>query len=72
VGAVLARAGEIAANAPLSVRALKRVVHAGAALPLAEAMEVELEAYNGLFTTEDRREGVGAFNEKRTPRFSGR
>jgi enoyl-CoA hydratase len=72
VGAVLARAGEIAANAPLSVRALKKVVHAGAALPLAEAMEVELEAYNGLFTTEDRREGVGAFNEKRTPRFSGR
>ena len=70
--AALAQARQIAANAPLSVKALKQVVHAGAALPLAEAMEIELEAYNRLFTTEDRHEGVRAFNDKRTPRFSGR
>jgi enoyl-CoA hydratase/carnithine racemase len=32
----------------------------------------EIEAYNRLVTTEDRLEGVRAFNEKRKPRFRGR
>lgn len=72
VEAVLAQAVQIAANAPLSVKALKHVVHAGASLALPEAMEVELQAYNQLFTTDDRHEGVGAFNDKRTPQFKGR
>ena len=35
-------------------------------------MAVEIEAYNHLIPTEDRREGVLAFNEKRPPRFKGR
>ena len=69
---VLAVAGEIAAKAPLSVRALKHVVHEGANMDLAAAMEMELSAYNRLFTTADRREGVASFNEKRTPNFGGR
>jgi enoyl-CoA hydratase len=67
----LERAARIAANAPLSLRALKRVVRSGAAVPLAEAMALELEEYNRLFVTADRREGVSAFNEKRPPRFNG-
>jgi enoyl-CoA hydratase/carnithine racemase len=69
---VLEVAGRIAANAPLSVRGLKRVVRGGAALELGDAMELELAVYNHLFTTEDRREGVAAFNEKRPPEFRGR
>jgi enoyl-CoA hydratase len=68
---VLAVAGEIAAKAPLSVRALKHVVREGASMDLAAAMELELSAYNRLFKTEDRREGVASFNEKRTPAFKG-
>ncbi len=32
----------------------------------------EIEAYNRLVPTEDRREGISAFNEKRKPRFKGR
>jgi enoyl-CoA hydratase/carnithine racemase len=68
---VLAVAGEIAAKAPLSVRALKHVVREGAAMDLAAAMELELSAYNRLFKTADRREGVASFNEKRTPAFRG-
>ncbi len=68
---VLERARIIASKAPLSVRALKRVVHGGAALPLDQAMDLELEAYNQLFRTEDRREGVAAFNEKRPAVFRG-
>jgi enoyl-CoA hydratase len=64
-------ASMIAANAPLAVKALKRVVRAGAAMPLDQAMEMELAEYNRLFTTADRREGVAAFNEKRAARFTG-
>ena len=69
---VLAVAAEIASKAPLSVRALKHVVHEAHHLDLAAAMEVELSAYNRLFKTADRREGVASFNEKRTPTFEGR
>jgi enoyl-CoA hydratase/carnithine racemase len=70
--AVLETAKRIAANAPLSVRALKRVVHEGYGRDLAAAMEMELSAYNRLFKTADRREGVASFNEKRTPVFEGK
>jgi enoyl-CoA hydratase/carnithine racemase len=68
---VLGVAAEIASKAPLSVRALKHVVREGASMDLAAAMELELSAYNRLFKTADRREGVASFNEKRTPAFRG-
>lgn len=68
---VLERARVIAGKAPLSVRALKTVVRGGAALPLDQAMELELTEYNRLFRTADRREGVAAFNQKRTAVFRG-
>ncbi|ACG79431.1 enoyl-CoA hydratase/isomerase family protein [Phenylobacterium zucineum HLK1] len=69
---VLEVAGTIASKAPLSVRGAKRVVHGGQDLDLARAMDLELEVYNHLFTTHDRREGVAAFNEKRAANFEGR
>ena len=69
---VLAVAAQIASRAPLSVRGLKRVVHGGQDLDLKRAMDLELTIYNSLFTTEDRREGVASFNEKRTPSFQGK
>jgi enoyl-CoA hydratase len=68
---VLERARVIAGKAPLSVRALKKVVRGGAALPLDKAMALELVEYNRLFKTKDRREGVAAFNQKRTAVFKG-
>jgi enoyl-CoA hydratase len=71
VAETLERAKLIASKAPLSVRALKAVVRTGAVLPLAAAMDLELSEYNRLFTTQDRREGVAAFNQKRPPQFRG-
>jgi enoyl-CoA hydratase/carnithine racemase len=65
-------AGQIASRAPLSVKGLKRVVHEGQDLDLARAMDLELAIYYELFKTEDRREGVASFNEKRTPVFKGK
>ena len=74
-GALLAQAvetaGRIAANAPLAVRAAKRAVDGGAALPLPKAMDLELECYETLVSTHDRLEGVRAWNEKRKPVFKG-
>ncbi|WP_293898379.1 enoyl-CoA hydratase-related protein [Phenylobacterium sp.] len=69
---VLVVAAQIASRAPLSVRGLKRVVHGGQDLDLKQAMDLELTVYNQLFTTQDRREGVASFNEKRSPAFEGR
>jgi len=62
----------IAENAPISIRQAKRSIHHGLSLSLADGMLFEIEAYNRMIPTEDRREGVAAFNEKRKPRFEGR
>jgi enoyl-CoA hydratase/carnithine racemase len=62
----------IADNAPVSVRQAKHAIHSGMQMDLASAMMFEIEAYNRMVPTEDRREGVRAFNEKRKPRFKGR
>ena len=62
----------IADNAPISVRQAKHAIHFGMQMDLASAMMFEIEAYNRMVPTADRREGVSAFNEKRKPRFIGR
>lgn len=67
-----AEAEAIAANAPLSVRAGKRVIDRGAQLPLAEGLGLEQDTLVELFRSEDAREGVRAFLAKETPRFAGR
>ncbi len=68
----LATADEIAANAPLSVRQAKKSIHYGLQMDLATGYRFEIEAYNRLVDTEDRHEGVRAFNEKRKPVFRGK
>ena len=62
----------IADNGPISIRQAKHAIHYGMQMDLASGMMLEIEAYNRMVPTEDRREGVAAFNEKRKPRFSGR
>ena len=68
----LETAAAIAANAPLAVRQAKKAIHQGAQTDLTRGLWLEVEAYNRLVITEDRVEGVAAFNEKRTPKFQGR
>jgi len=70
--AVMATAERIAGNAPLSTRQIKQSVSVGSQMDLSSALMFEIEAYNRLVPTEDRREGVAAFNEKRKPVFTGR
>ena len=68
----LETAKAIAENAPLSVRQAKKSVHYGLQTDLLTGYRFEIEAYNRLVDTEDRREGVKAFNEKRKPVFKGK
>lgn len=67
----LETAETIAGNAPLSVRQVKKSVRYGGQMELRTALRFEVEAYNHLIDTEDRMEGVLAFNEKRKPNFKG-
>ena len=68
----LATAQAIAENAPLSVRQAKKSIHYGLQMDLLTGYRFEIEAYNRLVDTSDRREGVKAFNEKRKPKFEGK
>ncbi|MDE2006374.1 MAG: enoyl-CoA hydratase/isomerase family protein [Rhodospirillales bacterium] len=67
----LATAARIAANAPISVRQIKQSVNYGLNMDLGSGMMFEIEAYNRMVPTEDRREGIRSFNEKRKPVFKG-
>jgi enoyl-CoA hydratase/carnithine racemase len=66
-------AAEIAANAPLSLAGNKRVLRALRAHPLPRELERELvDLRESCFRSQDLREGVRAFAEKRRPRWRGR
>lgn len=68
----MAIARRIAQNAPLSVRAIKRLVRTGLEMPLDKALQAEYHVFGLLRDTEDRLEGRRAFQEKRAPVYRGR
>lgn len=72
VKGALAIADRIASNGPISVRQAKQAIHRGLQMSLADGLAFEIEAYNRLVSTADRREGVLAFNERRKPEFQGK
>jgi enoyl-CoA hydratase/carnithine racemase len=69
--AAIALAAEIAANAPTAVRMAKWALEVGADLSLEAAMEVEDQAWRRAVLSEDRREGIAAWVEKREPHWPG-
>ncbi len=65
-------ADAIAKNGPIAVRQAKKAVAWGSEIDLETGMRLSIEAYNITINTEDRLEGVRAFNERRPPEFQGR
>jgi enoyl-CoA hydratase len=72
VDAALELAARIAALPPLAVRAAKAAVLAAHEHPLQAGLAHERDAFFRLFDTDDQAEGMAAFTEKRSPRWSGR
>ena len=64
-------ARKIAAGPPIAVRLAKRAIHRNAESDLRSALEFETFAQNVCSETEDAREGIRAFVEKRPPVFRG-
>ena len=67
----IAQAKKIASKGPVAVALAKRAVHAGADADLGVANELERQAFAASFATEDAREGMKAFLEKRSANWKG-
>ncbi|MDI3256485.1 MAG: enoyl-CoA hydratase [Kyrpidia sp.] len=70
--AAKALAKTIAQRSLMSLARIKRLVDQGGERPLKEALDLEAQLFDEAFQTEDVREGVQAFLEKRTPQFKHR
>jgi enoyl-CoA hydratase len=75
-GEHLAKAREVAERmarwSPVALRLAKRAIRAAMETPLSAGLELEKELFLAAFSSEDGREGVTAFVEKRDPEFRGR
>jgi enoyl-CoA hydratase/carnithine racemase len=65
-------ATEIAAQPPIAVMQIKEIVNAGINAPLDTALMLERKALLLQFATQDQKEGMRAFLEKRKPKFEGK
>jgi enoyl-CoA hydratase len=68
----LALAAQVAEKSPVAVRLAKEAVNAAYEMSLTDALAHERRLFYLLFATEDQKEGMAAFLEKRTPEFHGR
>lgn len=65
-------AGEIASRAPLAVRGAKQMINHSYESFLRDGLAEEKQVFYNLFGTEDQKEGMNAFVEKRTPKWTGK
>ena len=65
-------AARVASQAPLAVAAIKQAVHTGIDVPILDALDAERVEFTRVFGTQDARQGVSAFLEKRPPTWQGR
>jgi enoyl-CoA hydratase/3-hydroxyacyl-CoA dehydrogenase len=63
---------ELASKAPVAIRVAKALINKGADISLDSALALEREGFAVVASTEDLKEGVSAFTEKRKPAFKGR
>ncbi len=63
---------QIASKAPIAVRLAKEAVLKAFDTPLEEGLQFERRNFYLLFSTEDVKEGMKAFTEKRSPHFKGK
>ena len=65
-------ARDVCRSSPVSVREAKRAIEASAAVSIEDGENLEHTAWERVVATEDRAEGIAAFNEKRAPKWSNR
>jgi enoyl-CoA hydratase/carnithine racemase len=65
-------AAEVCSCSPVAIRAAKRAMDGALGVPLAEGIELEHDAWRVVIASEDRAEGIAAFNDKRVPQWKNR
>jgi enoyl-CoA hydratase/carnithine racemase len=65
-------ARDLQRSSPIAVREAKRAIDGALGVPLREGLELEHDAWTVVIRSEDRSEGIKAFNEKRTPEWKNR
>ncbi|HEU4480411.1 MAG TPA: enoyl-CoA hydratase-related protein, partial [Actinomycetota bacterium] len=65
-------ARDVCRSSPVATRAAKRAIDGSLGVPLPQAIELENEAWKDVISSDDRLEGIRAFNEKRDPRWQNR
>ena len=68
----LAMAAKIAAQSQIAAMMVKEAINHAYEMPLAEGLEFERARFQSTFALDDRREGMSAFVEKRSPKFTNR
>jgi len=63
---------KIVEKSPLAVKIAKKALNASLNMPLRESLKYEASLFSLLFASEDAKEGMRAFLEKRKPEFKGR
>lgn len=72
LAAAQALAAQVGGQSPTSVSACKRLIHAARDIAISGGLAAERDEFVQLFSTEDQREGVNAFLEKRAPEWKNR